>query len=312
MTAGFATKLRLTAAVLGCDSQKALCARFRVANPQTHFEPERAAKWLQGRATPRNRDVYDDWAKVLDIGQPGDWLMECSVEAFLDEVARRYRADPSTLRRRASIWQPVLAVDGQDRTRDGQQYLCGTYACYSWSWSPYHRGQIIRGALDIAPAPKRLSLVATYSEKLVGTAVHFSGDVILAGRTLHLDLRAPGQGAPLFCSLFLPSPPASAMSGIMSGVTYVGHAPQPSATRFVAVRVPHDPESTNRYLALEPDVLAADLTALGLRLAVPADVDACMRDLLQRASSAGGSWQMSDSDQANLTAALDRPYLKVD
>ncbi len=311
MTAGFATKLRLTAAVLGCDSQKALCARFRSANPRTHFEPERAAKWLQGRATPRNSDVYDDWARVLDIGQPGDWLMECSVEAFLDAVTRRYRVDAHTLRRRASVWEPAPAVDGQDRPRGVQQYLCGSYACYSWSWSPYHRGQIIRGALSIAPARKRLSLVATYSEQLVGTPVRFSGEVILAGRTLHLDLRAPGQGAPLFCSLFLPSPPASVMSGMMSGVSYVGHAPQPSATPFVAVRVPDDPESTNRYFKLEPDVLAADLAALGLRLAAPADVDACMRDLLQRDSN-GGSWQVSAADQANLTAALDRPYLKVD
>ncbi len=47
-----ALKLRLTSAALGCHGRKELCARFRAANPHTHFDLERSHKWMQGRATP--------------------------------------------------------------------------------------------------------------------------------------------------------------------------------------------------------------------------------------------------------------------
>ncbi len=53
MTVAFATKLRLTAAVLGCRGRKEFCARFRAVNPGTHFDLDRSHKWLQGRALPR-------------------------------------------------------------------------------------------------------------------------------------------------------------------------------------------------------------------------------------------------------------------
>jgi hypothetical protein len=312
MTAEFATKLRLTAAVLGCDSHKALCARFRSVNPRTHFEIERAAKWLQGRATPRNRDVYDDWVKVLGIGRDSHWIMDCPVEAFLDEVSRHFGLDADTLRRRASLWEPALAADSGRSARESRHYLCGTFACYSWSWSPYHHGQIIRGGLRITPAVKRnATLLATYSEKLLGGPVRFFGEVVLAGRTLHMDLREPGQGPPLFFSLFLPGPPASVLCGMLSGATYVGHEPQPSATPFVAVRVPGDPETSNRYLDVSPDAFVADLTSLGLSLAAPDDVDARMRDVLLR-DGAAGNWQLSAADQANLTVAFDQSYVTTD
>jgi len=110
--------------------------------------------------------------------------------------------------------------------------------------------------------------------------VALAGDVIVAGRALHLVMRGAEQGVPLFCRLFLPGPPASVMCGMLSGATFVGHAPQPSATPLLAVRVPGDPDSSNRYFGLEPDAPATDLAALGMRLAAPADVEARMRDVL--------------------------------
>jgi hypothetical protein len=39
--------------------------------PITSLDIGRADKWLQGRAHPREREVYDDWSKVLDPGRPG-------------------------------------------------------------------------------------------------------------------------------------------------------------------------------------------------------------------------------------------------
>ena len=310
MTAEFATKLRLTAAVLGCDSHKALCARFHAVNPKTHFEIERAHKWLQGRATPRNRQVYDDWRQVLGLEQHSDWLMECSVEAFLEAVSRHYRVDADTVRRRASHWEAAEAIHGHARVQSPHDYLCGSFACYSWSWSPYHRGQIVRGTLAITPAVKRLSLVARYSETMLGTGtvVRFSGEVQLAGGTLSFNLRGPGQGLPLFCCLLLSQPPASVMCGMLAGAAFVGHEPQPSATPFVAVRVPHDPEPSNGYIRPAPDALAADLAALGLGLPAPADAGARLRHLLRRDGDAG-SWQVSEADQVDLAAVLDQPYL---
>jgi hypothetical protein len=238
--------------------------------------------------------------------------MDCPVEAFLDEVSRLFGIDADMLRRRASQWEPVLPVDGESRAGGAHHYLCGAFACYSWSWSPYHHGQIIRGGLRIAPAARRnAALAATYSEKLLGGSVRFSGDVLLAGRTLHMDVREPGHGPPLFLSLFLPGPPASVMCGMLSGATYVGHEPQPSATPFIAVRVPNDPEASNRYLDVTPDVFVADLASLGLGLAAPDDVDARMRHVLLR-NGTPGCWQLSAADQANLTVAFDQSYVAAD
>lgn len=53
MVRDFGHKLRITAALLGCASQKDLCARFRAVNPATAFKLERSYKWMHGRALPR-------------------------------------------------------------------------------------------------------------------------------------------------------------------------------------------------------------------------------------------------------------------
>ena len=70
MVRDFGAKLRITAAALGCASQKDLCARFREANPGTIFELDRSYKWMQGRALPRSVGLYEDWAALLGTEQP--------------------------------------------------------------------------------------------------------------------------------------------------------------------------------------------------------------------------------------------------
>ena len=64
-------KLRLTAVLLGTVARKDLAAAFRRVNANTSFDIGRADKWLQGRAQPRERQVYEDWAKVLELDRPG-------------------------------------------------------------------------------------------------------------------------------------------------------------------------------------------------------------------------------------------------
>ena len=84
MVRDFGAKLRITAAALGCASQKDLCARFRAANPGTIFELERSYKWMQGRALPRSVRLYEDWAALLGTGRPLAWLQSCTVDEFLE------------------------------------------------------------------------------------------------------------------------------------------------------------------------------------------------------------------------------------
>jgi hypothetical protein len=210
-----AAKLRLTGAVLGCGGRKDLCARFRAANPATHFDLERSHKWLQGRAVPRSLTVYEDWAKVIGTRKAGSWIAGCSVEAFLEEICGLFDADAGALRR-------LVEVRGGDSgapspASSAAHYLCGHYACYSWAWSPYYRGKLIRGSLAIAPGGRAPGLAATYTEELLGHAVRFLAPALICGRTLHFDLREQQGMSPLFISLILPGPPASALCGVMSG-----------------------------------------------------------------------------------------------
>ena len=71
-------KLRLTAALLRVATRKDLAKAFQRVNPATPFDVDRAHKWLQGRARPREQQVYDDWTKLLDLGRPGQWIAACA------------------------------------------------------------------------------------------------------------------------------------------------------------------------------------------------------------------------------------------
>ena len=67
-------KLRVTAAVLGLITRKDLAAAFRRVNAATTFDIERAHKWLQGRSSPRDARLYQDWVLVLGIDQSAEWI----------------------------------------------------------------------------------------------------------------------------------------------------------------------------------------------------------------------------------------------
>jgi hypothetical protein len=303
MASAFSVKLRLAAAALGCRSQKELCLRFRAANPATHFDIDRAHKWMQGRALPRVPQVYDDLALVIGSKRSGSWVKRCPVSEFLGELATLYNEKSEVLASRAKVSGQDLDISDSD-TGAAEHYLCGMFACYSFAWSPYHAGQLIRGALHIRQS-RASALSATYSEALLGSMVRFACDMILSGRSLHMVLRSSNGLSPLFVSLLLPGPPASAFAGVMSGATIVGPDPRPSASRFVAIRVLRDPEATNRYLAFTPTVITDDLRALGLRLNRPKGVDALLSRML---GVDLGPIQVPSEEQAQLAAALDLEY----
>jgi hypothetical protein len=303
MAQELATKLRLTAAALGCTTHKELCARFRAVNPVTEFDDARSQKWLQGRAHPRNGAVYADWAKVLGTSQSGAWLAECTLPAFEAELVRLFGTgvERSGQTATAAGVRPAAPVPFD---------LTGQFACYSFAWSPYYRGQLIRGAFTLARDRRRM-LRATYSEYLLGATVCFVGEVVLAPRTLHALLRGPAEVSPLLITMRLSGPPGSVLCGIMAGATAVGPEPLPSATRIVAVRVPRDPSASNRYFALEPGAIASDLLANGLRLAAPERADAQLRAALERTPGLpGGMDQTGAEQQAALAMELDGTYLE--
>lgn len=301
-------KLRLTLVVLGCGGVKELCARFRSVNPRTNFDLERAHKWMQGRATPRSADVYDDWAKVLQTRQSPAWLASCTVEAFVDELHRLFGMAPQALMDRLRLHaQPA----GQAAGRNGvaSAYLCGDYACYSCAWSPYFRGQIVRGSLCIdATGDRARALAASYREHLLGRSVEFRGEVLVGGRTLHIAVRNLDTSLPLLISLGLSGPPASALCGVLSGSVVVGPDPQPSATRFVMVRVPAAPDSSNRYLEPMEGAVARDLELLGLKVPDAAHADVLVRRFLFP-DGAATLLQVAATENARLTLAFDQGYL---
>jgi hypothetical protein len=297
-----AVKLRLTAAVLVCTSRKELCARFRAVNPATHCDLDRLHKWMQGRALPRDPGFYNDWAKVLGLAQSGSWVAACPVEAFRaalggpDGASTDLPAGPVPRARGASGGPSVLG---------GARLLCGDYACYSHAWAPRHRGALIRGSLAIRPG-KGTKLVATYGETLLRGSMQISGDVTVTGRSIHFLVWEPEGSLPIFFSLIMPGPPASALCGMMSGVAFVAHVALPSASRVLMVRVPASAalEASNRYVDPSPGFLTDDLARLGLRPARGGALDALAAQFF--ASQAD---QVTPADQEAFIELLDPEHV---
>jgi hypothetical protein len=310
MVRDFGAKLRITAAALGCASQKDLCARFRGVNAGTTFELERSYKWMQGRALPRSVRLYEDWAALLGTGRPVSWLQSCTVDEFLELVSDRH-----------GVSQEMLAAQGGPGAAPGPEaaapeprepppghHLAGVYACYSHAWSPYFEGGIIRGTLAIEAAGGAPALLATYSERVALGRVEVRGQVAVTGRSVHVDLAHPVQFR-LAMSLFLPGTLASVLAGVMSGASWVDADPQPAATRIVMLRIPGATaaalEASNRYLDPAAEPLSSDLVALGLRVAHPAELDRLLAGFLA-AYRPSGYVKVGAEEHSRLAMAVDR------
>ncbi len=312
----FAAKLRIVAVVLDCGTRKELCAAFRAADPRTQFEVERTQKWLQGRAVPRSGQVPAEIARILGLAQGGAWVSACSPEDFLAAVAARRGLDPATIGRMAASWggaePPTTVAPSRPVLAGNNHHLLGRYACYSPAWSPYFAGQLIRGCLVLEARGE--GIAATYTERLVGQRVGFQGSAVATGRSLHLDMREPTGGLPVFMSTFLPGPPASVLCGVMAGVVALSHEAKPTAGRIVMVRVPaggRDPESDNGYMPATPKAIDADLARLGLVFPAGATPGEAIRQLFFRRPPEALVDQVSDEDQARLTQLMDTAHLLI-
>jgi hypothetical protein len=299
----FATKLRMAAVALGCNSRKEFCARFRSVNRATQCDLDRLNKWMQGRSLPRAGSVYADLAAVIGTTKSGRWVSESSLEEFAAELTLLTGVDaaalaiPDNLSRRN---HPLLVG-----LFGGVATLAGTFAAYSPAWSPHYRGRLIRGALRLT-SNRSGAPIGTYTESLVGRDVRLTAEAWIGGRSMHFVLREPEGEVPLFISLQVPGPPASVLCGIMSGMAFVSHEPLPSASRIVFIRVPDTPriDGTNRYFDPVPGAIAADLVDLGFD--VP---EADRLDAFARAFLGGGPNQVTAQDQATFASMLDGQHL---
>jgi hypothetical protein len=288
MIRDFGAKLRITAAALGCASQKDLCARFREANPGTTFELDRSYKWMQGRALPRSVRLYEDWAALLGTGRPLAWLQSCTVEEFLDLLCGHFAVSPDALVAQAGIVVGArsrpIALNPIDLSP--ARHLVGAYACYCHSWSPYSQGRIARASLVIeARAGGVPELEAIFSQQAAAFG-HFQlrGPVVVVNRSAYLHVMDATACFRRSIWLFLPGPVARVLAGVMSGTTFVEVDSQPAATRIVMIRVPAAGaamlEQSNRYLDAPAPAFSSDLMALGVPVAAPAELDALLEGFL--------------------------------
>jgi hypothetical protein len=306
-------KLRITAAVLGTATRKDLAAHFRRVNPRTGFDVDRASKWMQGRAQPRDGAVYDDWVAVLSLDRTGAWLAECELSAFVEAVEARHGTGPAELERRTRSMRragaPRLASLA---AAEPAATLEGTFVAYSPAWSPYYRGQLIRGVLSFEALPNTRRIEAAYTESLPTGVMTARGDAITARRAINLQLHDPVGDIHISFCLFPSAPPGSLLGGTMMGATILGPEPQPTASRIILLRMAGPASAA---LALPPYLapgasVAADLARLGFRLEDPAQVDAHIVRFLG-AGGGGGLDQAPAADFRTLLAIFDRHWLAV-
>ena len=296
-------KLRLTAAVLGVTARKDLAAAFRRINPATPFDVDRANKWLQGRAQPREQQLYEDWSKVLGLDRPGQWIAECDTEAFLDEVCARHGRVREDLLHR-------LEESASRRNRSGSVELAGTFVCYSHAWSPYFSGRLIRGELTVGVESSPNRLPVSYTEVLPTGVLALKGAMFLSKRGLHIqagDLTGDTQVV-TFC-LFPAAPPASVLGGFMFGTTLISPDAQPSVTRIVLVRLPAAStrlRSVDAYLPRQGS-MAEDLAQFGLHVGDATAVDLRLAEFLN--GSSDGFDQIPVSAYRALADLFDRDWL---
>ena len=328
MVRDFGLKLRITAAVLGCASQKDLCARFHEVNPATIFELDRSYKWMQGRALPRSVWLYEDWAALLGTGRPLAWLQSCTEDEFLELLCGHFAVSREALLARAGVVTgPPADEVPADRAHEARiewpryRHLVGTYAWYANSLSSCLQGKIIRASLVIEAAEGRPGLVATcpliswrrFGGPMSLGRVQLSCPVRVVNRSIFLDLIDAGEEFRLSMCLFVPGAMASVLAGVMSGASLLDADPEPAATRIVLIRVPGamaaELEVSNRYIdATEP--LSSDLAALGSPAGTSAGLDALLKGFLLGDHASGRIIKVDRGKYSELALAIDPLFME--
>lgn len=288
MATDLAVKFAVTAAALGCATRKDLARAFAKGNADTSFDLDRSYKWLQGRAQPRDPKLYVEWLGLLGMQKSKDWLVECSSDEFLAEVSEGLGLQTDVLWQQACAFLGEAVVD-QASPLGLRRQLEGVFAAYSWAWSPYHAGRLIRGTLKVTQSRKLGRPDAVYSELLQGTMTRMHGTTYDSGQSLFLNLFHESGELPLYFAMFRPTPPTSMMMGHLTGAALMGPNPPPSSTRIIMVRVPVAwavAERGNRYLN-DDEPVVEDLIQLGLRPLNASLLEGEIQKFLRGASGSG-------------------------
>ena len=310
MVRDFAMKLRLAAVVLGCTTRKELAAAFRGANPATTFDVERADKWLSGKAAPRGADVYRDWAGLLAVERPLEWLAACSVDELLAVLAARAGVAPDLLLERAREFPNGVRRQSAPRPSGGSgaSFVEGAYACYSYSFSPYFPGWLIRSSMRIGPGHGVGSVA--YSHNMPPQPTRFSGDITFNGRGMQIGLHQTAAGdMRIHMALFGPAPPATVLAGMLCGAAVVTPEPEPSAARIILIRLPApSPAFDALYTAFQPEEsIADDLALAGLHFSDRDEVDRRIKEYLP-ARPRHGIEQIATAEYRELVEYFNREH----
>ncbi|MFL5337403.1 MAG: hypothetical protein ACJ8H8_30570 [Geminicoccaceae bacterium] len=302
-------KLRLAAVVLGCTTRKELAAAFRGVNPETTFDVERADKWLSGKALPRAADVYRDLNRLLALDRPLEWLSSCSADELFAVLAKRDGVALDRLVERARDFPNGARRQPAPRAMDaGVGFVEGAYACYSYSFSPYFPGWLIRSSMIIGPGHGVGSVA--YSHNMPPLPTRFTGTITFNGRGMQIGLHQTVAGdMRIHMALFGPAPPATVLAGMLCGAAVVTPEPEPSAARIILIRLPApSPAFDALYTAFQPEEsIADDLALAGLHFSHRDEVDRRIKDYLP-ARPRNGIEQIATTEYRELVEYFNREH----
>lgn len=290
----FPAKLALAAERLGCRTQKELLAQLLAVNPRTSFDPVRSYKWLQGRSTPRDPQVYQDLADALGLSQSGETLRTCSMEAFNAMLATRPGPPPAA----GPVWP-----DAPDLS-----YLGGEYVLYMRSFSQFPAPKVFYCRFRISTGPTRQT-TAQLDLVLAGQVSRYYGTVGRAGRLVSAVLNSETQGTTAILWFADPAARVRAIGGLVGGQVAFIAAAVPKCTRVALIRVPDgvDPDLADCYSEVDEDELAHSLEASGHRAARRSGL---ARQLLEFLDAEGDGFSVSvpSEDAERLVAVVERAH----
>ena len=123
------------------------------------------------------------------------------------------------------------------RPDDSSGFVEGAYACYTYAFTPYFPGWLIRSSMLIGPGHGVGSVA--YRENVPQSPCRFSGDITFNGRGMQIALRQTAGGdIRIYMALFGPAPPATVLAGILCGAAIVTPESEPTAARIILIRLP--------------------------------------------------------------------------
>lgn len=190
----FAAKIRMASDALGCKSHKDLFARLSKACPDIDLTMDRAYKWAQGRATPRDMRVFDGMADLLQLDVDGYTVRHCTPSEFRAFLARR-------------------GADSRDVSVADR--IAGSYVLLSRSRYEAYSDQINFGLIEFVQAETGLC-EARYHERTMGTVQLYSGFVAARSGAYFALLDGVASESALALSATLPLPETHLLTGFLT------------------------------------------------------------------------------------------------